>query len=285
MWPLAARAQQPAMPMIGFLRNTTRDDSANLLAALSQGLKQSGYVEGKNLMIEYRFADNQLDRLPATAADLVGRQVAVIIAGGNASSLAAKTATRTIPVVFSTGDDPVTDGLVPNLHRPGGNVTGVSFLSTATLAAKRLDLLHELAPKVATIAYLLNPNNPILEHELMEVRKAANALRAQIIVQSAGGEPDLEAVFARLTQQHAGALLVGGDSLFNSLRERIVSLAARHALPTMYYLREFATAGGLISYGASIIDAYRQAGIYAGGYSKAPTLPTFRLSCQANLSS
>ena len=155
-----------------------------------------------------------------------------------------------------------------NLHRPGGNVTGVSFLSTATLAAKRLDLLHELTPKVATIAYLLNPNNSILEHELMEVSKAANALRAQIIVQSAGSERDLEAVFAHLTQQRAGALLVGGNSLFNSLPERIVSLAARHALPTMYYLREFAAAGGLISYAASIIDAYRQAGIYAGGILK-----------------
>jgi putative ABC transport system substrate-binding protein len=266
-WPIASRAQQP-MPVIGFLRNTTRDDSANLLAAMRQGLKQSGYVEGKNLTIEYRFADNQLDRLPAMAADLIGRQVAVIIAGGNASSLAAKTATRTIPVVFSTGDDPITDGLVSNLHRPGGNVTGVSFLSTATLVAKRLDLLHELKPKVATIAYLLNPNNPILEHELPEVRKAANALGTQITVQSAGSERDLEAVFVRLTQERAGALLVGGESLFNSLRERIISLAARHALPTMYYLRDFAAAGGLISYGASITDAYRQAGIYAGGILK-----------------
>src|SRR2546429_5436871 len=165
-WPLAARAQQPAMPAIGFLRNTSRDDSADLLVAMHHGLKQSGFVEGKNLAVEYRFADNQLDRLPALAADLVSRQVAVIITGGNASSPAAKAATTTIPIVFSTGDAPVEIGLVSNLGRPGGNVTGVSFLSTATLAAKRVDLLHQLMPKVVTLAYLTNPNNSILEHEL-----------------------------------------------------------------------------------------------------------------------
>ncbi len=267
-WPLAARAQQPAMPVIGFLRNTSRDDSVELLAAVRQGLKQSGFVESRNLAVEYRFADNQLDRLPALVADLVRRQVGVVIAGGNASSLAAKAATTTIPVVFSTGDDPVQIGLVSNLGRPGGNVTGVSFLSTATLAAKRVDLLHQLMPKVVTLAYLTNPNNSILEHELREVRRAAEALGLQILVLSVGSERDLEAAFARLAQERAVALFVGGDSLFNSLRDRLVALAARQALPTMYYLREFTAAGGLMSYGASITEAYRQAGIYAGGVLK-----------------
>jgi putative ABC transport system substrate-binding protein len=188
----------------------------------------------------------------------------VVIAGGNASSLAAKAATTTIPVVFSTGDDPVQIGLVSNLGRPGGNVTGVSFLSTATLAAKRVDLLHQLMPKVVTLAYLTNPNNSILEHELREVE----ALGLQILVLSVGSERDLEAAFARLAQERAVALFVGGDSLFNSLRDRLVALAARQALPTMYYLREFTAAGGLMSYGASITEAYRQAGIYAGGVLK-----------------
>jgi putative ABC transport system substrate-binding protein len=267
-WPLAARAQQPAMPVIGFLRNTSRDDSVELLAAVRQGLKQSGFVESRNLAVEYRFADNQLDRLPALVADLVRRQVGVVIAGGNASSLAAKAATTTIPVVFSTGDDPVQIGLVSNLGRPGGNVTGVSFLSTATLAAKRVDLLHQLMPKVVTLAYLTNPNNSILEHELREVRRAVEALGLQILVLSVGSERDLEAAFARLAQERAVALFVGGDSLFNSLRDRLVALAARQALPTMYYLREFTAAGGLMSYGASITEAYRQAGIYAGGVLK-----------------
>jgi ABC-type uncharacterized transport system substrate-binding protein len=268
VWPLAARAQQPAMPVIGFLRNSSRDDSVDLVAAMRQGLKQTGYVEGKNLAVEYRFADNQFDRLPALAADLVRRQVAVIIAGGNASSLAAKAATTTIPVVFSTGDDPVQIGLVSNLGRPGGNVTGVSFLSSAPLAAKRIDLLHQLTPKVVTLAYLSNPNNPVLEHELSEVRRGAEALGLQILVLSVGSERDLESAFARLARERAVALFVGGDSLFNSLRDRLVALAARQALPTMYYLREFTVAGGLISYGASITEAYRQAGIYAGGVLK-----------------
>jgi ABC-type uncharacterized transport system substrate-binding protein len=267
-WPLAARAQQPAMPVIGFLRNTSRDDSADLLAALHLGLKQTGYVEGKNLAVEYRFADNQLDRLPAMAADLVRRQVAVIVAGGDASSLAAKAATRTIPVVFSTGFDPIEIGLVTSLSRPGGNVTGVSFFSSVDLAAKRLDLLHQLIPKVAVIAYLMNPNSPIAELELSELRQAAHSLGRQILVLSVGSERELEPAFASLAQQRSVALLVSGHSLFSGLRNRIVALAARQGLPTMHYLREFTAAGGLMSYGASFTDSYRQAGIYAGGILK-----------------
>jgi putative tryptophan/tyrosine transport system substrate-binding protein len=261
--PLAARAQQPAL--IGFLRNTSRDDSVELLAAMRQGLKQSGYIEGKNLAVEYRFADNQLDRLPAMAADLVRRQVAVIIAGGDASSLAAKAATTTIPVVFSTGFDPIEIGLVTNLSRPAGNVTGVSFFSSVGLTAKRLDLLDQLMPKVAIIAYLMNPNSPIAELELSELRQAAHSLGRQILVLGVGSERELEAAFAGLAQQRSVALLVAGHSLFSGLRNRLVALAARQVLPTMHYLREFAVAGGLMSYGASITEAYRQAGIYAGG--------------------
>jgi ABC-type uncharacterized transport system substrate-binding protein len=267
-WPLAARAQQPAMPVIGFLRNTTRDDSSDLLAAMHQGLRQTGHVEGRNVTVEYRFADNQLDRLPTMAADLVRRQVVVIVAGGDASSLAAKAATTTIPVVFSTGFDPIEIGLVTNLSRPGGNVTGVSFFSSVDLAAKRLDLLHQLIPKVAIIAYLMNPNSPIAERELSEVRQAAHSLGRQILVLSVGSERELEAAFASLAQQRSVALLVSGHSLFSGLRNRLVALAARQALPTMHYLREFTAAGGLMSYGASFTDSYRQAGIYAGGILK-----------------
>ncbi len=263
-WPPAARAQQPAMPVIGFLRNTSPDDSADLVAAMRRGLNQSGYVEGKNLAIEYRFAENRYERLPALAADLVRRQVAVIIAAGNASSFAAKAATTTIPIVFSTGDDPIQIGLVSSLRRPGGNVTGVSFATTAPLAAKRLDLLHELLPNVTTIAYLMNPNNPTAEIEMREVQTAAPALGLEVMVVNAGSENDFEAAFASLSGRRNLALFIGGDSLNLSGRDRLVALAARHALPAMYFLREFAVAGGLISYGASISDAYRQAGLYTG---------------------
>ncbi len=268
VWPLRGQAQQPAMPVIGFLRNTSRDDSAELLAAMREGLRKSGYVESKNLVVEYRFADNQLDRLPALATDLVRRQVAVIIAGGNASSYAAKAATQTIPIVFSTGDDPMQIGLVSNLGRPGGNVTGVSFLPTGTLAVKRLEYLHELMPKVTTIAYLLNPKNRSLDQELKVLQSAADRMNVHILVVSVGSEGDLTPGFARIAQEHASALLVGADSLFYSLTDRIVALATRQALPMMHYLREVTAAGGLMSYGASITDAYRQAGIYAGGILK-----------------
>jgi putative tryptophan/tyrosine transport system substrate-binding protein len=263
-WPLAARAQQPAMPVIGFIRNTTRDDSADLLKAMHQGLTQTGYVEGRNVAVEYRFADNQLDRLPTMAADLVRRQVAVIVAGGDASSFAAKAATTTIPIIFSTGFDPIEIGLVTSLSRPGGNVTGVSFFSTLGTAAKRLDLLDQLMPKDAIIAYLRNPNSPTGEPELGEVENAAHSLGRQILILSVGSERELEPTLASLAQHRSVALLVSGHSLFTGLRKRLVVLTARQALPTMHYLREFTATGGLMSYGASVTDAYRQAGIYAG---------------------
>jgi putative ABC transport system substrate-binding protein len=263
-WPLAARAQQPTIPVIGFIRNTTRDDSADLLKAMHQGLRQTGYVEGRNVTVEYRFADNQLDRLPTMAADLVRRQVAVIVTGGDASSFAAKAATTTIPVIFSTGFDPIEIGLVTSLSRPGGNVTGVSFFSTLGTAAKRLDLLDQLMPKDAIIAYLRNPNSPTGEPEFGEVEHAAHSLGRQILILSAGSERELEPALASLAQHRPVALLVSGHSLFTGLRKRLVVLTARQALPTMHYLREFTATGGLMSYGASVTDAYRQAGIYAG---------------------
>jgi putative tryptophan/tyrosine transport system substrate-binding protein len=262
-WPLAARAQESAIPVIGFIRNTTRDDSADLLKAMHQGLRQTGYVEGRNVAVEYRFADNQLDRLPTMAADLVRRQVAVIVAGGDASSFAAKAATTTIPVIFSTGFDPIEIGLVTSLSRPGGNVTGVSFFSTLGTAAKRLDLLDQLMPKDAIIAYLMNPS-PTGEPELREVENAAHSLGRQILILSVGSERELEPALSSLAQHRSVALLVSGHSLFTGLRKRLVVLTARQALPTMHYLREFTATGGLMSYGASITDTYRQAGIYAG---------------------
>ena len=263
-WPLAAQAQQPTIPVIGFIRNTTRDDSADLLKAMHQGLTQTGYVEGRNVAVEYRFADNQLDRLPTMAADLVRRQVAVIVTGGDASSFAAKTATTTIPIIFSTGFDPIEIGLVTSLSRPGGNVTGVSFFSTLGTAAKRLDLLDQLMPKDAIIAYLRNPNSPTGEPELGEVENAAHSLGRQILILSVGSERELEPALASLAQHRPVALLVSGHSLFTGLRKLLVLLTARQALPTMHYLREFTATGGLMSYGASVTDAYRQAGIYAG---------------------
>jgi ABC-type uncharacterized transport system substrate-binding protein len=267
-WPLAASARQLAAPVIGFLRNTSRNASEEkILAAMHQGLKKSGYAEGTNLVVEYRFADNELDRLPALAADLVRRQVAVIVAGGNAASLTAKAATTTIPVVFTTGSDPIQLGLVSSLNRPGGNVTGVSFLPSA-LGVKRLQLLHELVPKVATIAYLANPHDPNFEQELQEMRAGADALSRHVLLLSVGSERDLVPAFARLAEGRAGALLVGADSLFLSLSDRLVALAMRQALPMMHYLREVTAAGGLMSYGASITDSYRQAGIYTGGILK-----------------
>jgi putative ABC transport system substrate-binding protein len=261
-WPLAARAQQPSMPVIGFLRSTSRASSAHLVTAFLRGLKQTGYTEGQNVMIEYRWADNQPDRLPALAGDLVRRQVAVIVANST-SAFAVKAATTTIPMVILTGADPVKGGLVTNLNRPGGNITGVVFFSDE-LGTKRLELLRQLVPKATTIGVLVNPNHPGTEDERRNVLAAARAIGQQLIVLDVSNERDIETAFATLVQRGAGALLVGSGAFLFSNRDRLVALAGRHALPTSFAQRESVTAGGLMSYGTSITDAYRQAGIYAG---------------------
>jgi putative tryptophan/tyrosine transport system substrate-binding protein len=260
-WPLAARAEQSGMPVIGFLHLGSPQPYATMVAAFLHGLSEAGFVEARNVAIEYRWAENQTDRLPAMAADLVRRGVDVIApAGGPASVRAAQTATTTIPIVFSLGSDPVKMGFVDSLNRPGGNVTGVTFLANE-LEAKQLDLLSELVPRADAIAYLVNPSNP---NTATAVRAAGQVLGRRIHVFNASTERDLDLAFAGLGQQRAGALLISPDPLFTSRREQIVSLALRHAVPTMYQFREFVAAVGLISYGVDLKDAYRQHGIYVG---------------------
>jgi len=261
-WPLAAYTQQPAMPVIGFLRDTSLADATHLVAAFRQGLKEAGFIEGQNVLIEYRSAEDQAHRLPALVADLVRRQVALIV-GNTPLALAAKAATTTVPIVFVSGNDPVINGLVPNLNRPGGNTTGVSFLSSASVT-KRLELLRQLAPKAAAIAMLVGSNlAPDTERELRDVQAAVHASGQELIVVEAASDRDIEGAFATFAQRGAGALFIGSSPIFNSRRERVAALAVRHALPATYSLREFATAGGLMSYGTSITDAYRLAGTYA----------------------
>src|SRR5260221_8831953 len=261
-WPVAARAQQPATPVIGFLSSRSEIDSALQVAAFRQALSEAGYVEGQNVEIAYRWADGQYDRLLGLAADLVSRQVAVIFAGGPAAH-AAKAATRTIPIVFVSGEDPVKFGLVASLNRPGGNITGVSTFN-AVLGSKRLELLHELVPNVATMALLVNPNFPGAAAEIRETQTAAGAVGRNLVILNSSTESEIDAAFATLVQQGVGGLAVTGDPLFVSRRGKIVALAARHAVPTIYVQREFAVVGGLIGYGTSLTDAYRQVGIYAG---------------------
>jgi|ERR1700688_570304 len=261
-WPLAARAQQSAMPMIGFISSFTTNP--RFVAAFRQGLGEAGYVEGQNVAIEYHWAEEgHYDRLPAVAGDLVGRRVAVIVASPIPAALAAKSATTTIPIVFAIGSDPVTVGLVASLNRPGGNITGVSFLSVA-LGAKRLELLRDIVPKVAAIALLVNPNNPTTESQTKDTQLAAAALGLHLNVLRARSKDDFDTAFATLVRQRAGALVVSADPLFISRRDQLVALAARHAVPAIYFAREFTAAGGLMSYGSSYADAHRQAGVYAG---------------------
>ena len=261
-WPLAARAQQLGMPVIGFLRSTTAAGSTHLVTAFRQGLSEAGFVEGRNVTIEYRWADEQHDRLPALAADLVRRQVAVVVANA-VSTQAAKTATSTIPIVVVTGIDPVRTGLVGSLSRPGGNVTGVVF-TTTDLTAKRLGLLHELVPKAAAVGVLLDTNVAEVEIELKDAEAAGRAIGRQVVVVKAASEVDFTAAFSTIVQAGAGALLVGGGPFFLSQRRQLVALATRHGLPASYVTRQYPEAGGLMSYGPSQTDAYRRAGVYVG---------------------
>jgi putative ABC transport system substrate-binding protein len=263
VWPFAARAQQPAMPIIGYLATRALGDDPHLLAAFHLGLKEAGDVEGQNVAVEYRFAENQYDRLPALAADLVRRQVAVIVANGRAAQ-AAKDATATIPIAFVAGFDPVAVGLVASLSRPGGNVTGVSILDVE-LGPKRLELLHDLVPTATVIAALVNPTDPArAETTSRELQTAARTLGLQFHVLNASTDQDFDAVFARLVEMRAGGLVIGGEPFFNSRSEQLGALTIRYAVPAIYQLRTFAAAGGLMSYGGSLTDAYRLLGVYTG---------------------
>jgi putative ABC transport system substrate-binding protein len=262
-WPLAGRGQQPAMPRVGFLSSMSPGPTAHFLAAFRRGLEENHFIEGQNVAIEYRWAMGFYDRLPALAADLVGHQLAVLVAvGGPVSGRAAKAATSTIPIVFVSGDA-VRDGLVQSLNRPGGNATGVSLLITE-IEAKRLGLLRELVPTAMLIAVLLNPTFSAFDAQLQDLQQAARALGQRIHILRASHEAEIDAAFATAAQVGAGAVLVAADPFLNSRRDQIVALAARHAIPAIYESREYAVAGGLMSYGVSIADAYRQVGIYTG---------------------
>jgi len=261
-WPLAARAQQPAVPVIGFLHTRTQESYRPFVEAFRRALGEAGYVEGRNVSIEYRFVAGQYDRLPEMAAELVRRQVAVLVAGGGEpSALAAKAATSTIPIVFVMGSDPVKAGVVQAYHRPGGNITGINIL-TDTLEAKRLALLHELVPKAATVAFLWNPRFASAEAQLRDVQGAADALALKISAVGASTEPEIDAAFEAIAQERIPALAVGADPFLDIQRDKIIALAARHALPTMYQFREHAAAGGLMSYGVDLTDVWRQVGAY-----------------------
>jgi putative tryptophan/tyrosine transport system substrate-binding protein len=260
-WPLAARAQQAGVPLIGLLAGAQLDD--RLLSAIRQGLKDAGYVEGRNVAMKYRTADGRFNRLPELAAELVADPVAVIVALAPPAAVAAKSATGTIPIVFVTGADPVQLGLVSSLNRPGGNVTGVTFLVTA-LGAKRLELLRELVPSAKIVGFLVNPANPTSASQTTDTQAAARALGIELVIRNARSESDIDGAFESLAQERVNAVIIGTDQLFTSRRNQLVVLAVRHALPAIYYLREFADAGGLISYGANVTDAYRLGGGYVG---------------------
>ena len=262
-WPLAVRAQQPAMPMVGFLGSGSPQSDAFRMAAIRQGLNESGYVEGRNVAFEYRWAEDHNKRLPAMAADLVRREAAVIVLFGTTSVMAAKQATATIPIVFAIGGDPIKSGLVASLARPGGNITGVSFLIN-TLVAKQVEVLHETVPKTALIGFLMNPTNPSADADTKNLLAAAEMLGQKLLVVQSRTDSELETAFVTLVQQRAGALVVGADPFLTNRRDKIVELAARQKVPAIYPLREFATAGGLMSYGTSATEAFRLVGLYAG---------------------
>jgi putative ABC transport system substrate-binding protein len=287
-WPLAARAQQPAMPVIGYLNNGSPESDASRLTGLRRGLNETGYVEGRNFLIEYRWAGNQPDRLPALAADLVQLRVAVIVAAGLLPALAAKAATTSIPIVFSAAADPVQLGLVASLNRPGGNLTGVNSFA-GELGAKGLALLHDLVPSTETIGFLENPNNPIFDLTTRDVLAAAPVVGLKVQILKASTDREIDTAFVSLVQARTGALLVGNDPFFNSRIEQLVALAARHAIPAMYPLREFAAAGGLMSYGTSNRDIYQQVGIYTGRILKGskpadlPVMQTTKFDLVINL--
>jgi putative ABC transport system substrate-binding protein len=260
--PLATHAQQPAMPVIGFLSSRSAIDSALQVAAFRQALSEAGYFEGQNVAIEYHWAEGQYDRLREMAVGLVGRQVSVIFAAGPAAHVA-KAATTSIPIVFVSGEDPVKFGLVASLNKPDGNITGVTTFN-AVLGSKRVQLLHELVPNAAILALLVNPKYPSAESEISETQAAVRSVGCNLILLNASTESEIDAAFVDLARQHIGGLMVTGDPFFVSRREKLVALAARHAVPAIYVQREFAVAGGLIGYGTNITDAYRQAGIYTG---------------------
>jgi putative tryptophan/tyrosine transport system substrate-binding protein len=259
-----ARAQQPALPVIGWLgAQSAHDDYKNLTVPFLQGLKETGYVEGQNVAIEYRYAENQVDRLPELAADLVRRRVALIVTNGTSAALMAKAATTTIPIVFAHGTDPVASGLVASLNRPGGNLTGIVSL-TVELSPKRLQLLHELIPNAALFGVLAEPAFPGIQSAMPDLQAAARILGLQLVVVNASTDRDLEPAFATFSQQRVGAVLVSPSAFFNQRMEQLVALAARHALPAIFAVREFALAGGLVSYGPSLGYSYHQVGIYTG---------------------
>jgi len=263
-WPLAARAQQPAMPVIGFLGPASAAGYSPQLESFRRGLGEAGFIEGKTVVVEYRWADNDLDRLPVLAEELVRRPVAVLVTGGaTAAALAAKAATATIPIVFAIGADPVKFGLVAGMNRPGGNVTGVSFLANA-LVAKQLELLREVVPAATVIGVMVNPNNPVAASDTREVEMAAQSLGRQVYIAQVATEQEFDLAFAALNARGVGALLIVPDPLFTGGRERLALLAARHRLPAIFYTNLYAEAGGLVSYGTDVKDAYRQIGVYTG---------------------
>jgi putative ABC transport system substrate-binding protein len=278
VWPLATHAQQPTMPVIGFLSARSPSESASVVAAFRNGLSEAGYFEGQNVHIEFRWAEGQYDRLPVLAADLVRRQVAVIAALSSPAALAAKAATSTLAVVFHAGIDPVRAGLVASLNRPGGNITGATFF-TAALEPKRLGLLRELIPQADLVAVLLNPNYPDADVQLKDVQEATREIGQRALILAATVDTEIDTAFATLAKERASALMVCADPFFDVRRERIVALATRHYVPAIYHWREYVVVGGLLSYGASVADSYRQVGLYVGRIlkgTKPADLPVMR---------